>query len=423
MVEQSVFSSVKRCVLKNGLTLLFLESRKHPVVSIRTDIGSGVLRETPLRAGLARLTGAMLQEGQEGLDAFALSRAVDSLGGILKTDTRGARIKLLAEDFQDGLELLAGCLLRPSFGEEALARLRARTLDAMKQAEENPARQASLAFDRLVYGKHPFHRPAEGTPETVSRIRRRDLVSLHRKLFVPSNALISICGDVDSDQVTKLVTRLFGGWKNRSVSPIPRFRVRRQKTVRRSWIPMDREQVHIYLGHLGIRRDDPSYPALRVLDSVLGAGSGFTDRISRDLRDEQGLAYTVYASICADAGRVPGTFRAYIGTDPGNAELAIQGILKHVKRIRKELASREELEIAIETVRGNYASSYETVSQKAGYMVFLERYGLPMDYPLRYLRAVGRLKVEELRSVAQRYLNEEHYSLSVAGPPSAGRST
>ena len=177
MVEKSVFSSVKRCVLGNGLTLLFLESRKQPVVSIRTDIGSGVLRETPLRAGLARLTGAMLQEGQDGLDAYALSRAVDSLGGILRTDTRGARIKLLAEDFQEGLELLAGCLLRPSFGEEALDRLRTRTLDAMKQAEENPARQASLAFDRLVYGKHPFHRPAEGTPETVSRIRRRDLVA------------------------------------------------------------------------------------------------------------------------------------------------------------------------------------------------------------------------------------------------------
>tara|TARA_B100000959_G_C14801667_1_gene549995 strand:+ start:215 stop:775 length:561 start_codon:yes stop_codon:yes gene_type:complete len=184
---------------------------------------------------------------------------------------------------------------------------------------------------------------------------------------------------------------------------------------------MDREQVHIYLGHLGIRRDDSAFPALQVLDTVLGAGSGFTDRISRDLRDEQGLAYTVYASICADAGRVPGTFRAYIGTDPGSAELAIQGILKHVKRIRKERASREELEIAIEAVRGNYASSYETVSQKAGYMVFLERYGLPLDYPSRFLRAVGRLKVGELRSVAQRHLNEEHYSLSVAGPPSAGR--
>ena len=95
--------------------------------------------------------------------------------------------------------------------------------------------------------------------------------------------------------------------------------------VVRHAITMPREQVHVFLGHPGIRRDDPDFYKLSVMDHVLGTGPGFTDRISRKLRDEQGLCYTVSASITSSAGLEPGHFSAYIGTSPQNVARAIEG--------------------------------------------------------------------------------------------------
>ena len=144
---------------------------------------------------------------------------------------------------------------------------------------------------------------------------------------MPERALFSVCGDVDPRLVQRRIERGLAGWKpGRELAPSP-FQAL-PLGVRSGCFESDRAQVHLFVGHQGIRRGHPDYPALVVMDHVLGTGPGFSNRVSQRLRDRDGLAYTVHADVSSSAGRFPGMFTAYIGTSPEHAERAVAGFLE-----------------------------------------------------------------------------------------------
>ena len=151
---------------------------------------------------------------------------------------------------------------------------------------------------------------------------------------MPNNTIVAIVGDFKTDEVIAEIKRLTADWKPRDVPaaklPPPKKPTRR---LRRTIITVpEANQLYVYLGHRGIRRNDPNYYKLLVMDNVLGTGSGFTDRLSANLRDRQGLAYTVNASITGDAGEEPGTFTCFIGTFPDKLAAVKEGCLKEIER-------------------------------------------------------------------------------------------
>jgi zinc protease len=177
----------------------------------------------------------------------------------------------------------------------------------------------------------------------------------------------------------------------------------------------DASQLHFYMGHAGIRRQDPDYFKLHVMDYVLGTGPGFTDRLSSRLRDREGLAYTVTANITAGAGEEPGLFTCYIGTEPKNFAKVKGMFLEELKRIRDEKPTDEEVENAKKYLLGSMPFQVSTNDHVAAQLLMVERYKLGLNYLEDYRKAVAAVTPEDVQAVAKKHLDPDNMILVVAG--------
>jgi zinc protease len=182
------------------------------------------------------------------------------------------------------------------------------------------------------------------------------------------------------------------------------------------YVTAPKEQVNVYMGHLGIERKNPDYYALLVMDTILGSSPGFTSRIPRVLRDEQGLAYSTYSNITSSAGLDPGRFVAYIGTSPDNLQRALAGLRGEVVRIVKEPVNSEELEVAKAYLTGNFVFDFQTNAQVAEFLVEAEFYGLGFGYLESYPEAIAAVTIDDLTRVSRQYLDPDHMTTVVVGP-------
>ena len=175
------------------------------------------------------------------------------------------------------------------------------------------------------------------------------------------------------------------------------------------------EQLQFLMGHPGIRRKDPDYYKLLVMDYVLGTGPGFTDRLSSRLRDREGLAYTVTANICSSASEEPGLFTCYIGTEAKNLDRAKKEFLEELKRIRTEPPKDSEVDDVKKYLLGQLPFEFTTNEQVAGRLISIERFHLGFDYLADFRRAISAVTPQDVLEVARKHLDPDHMVLVVAG--------
>jgi zinc protease len=214
----------------------------------------------------------------------------------------------------------------------------------------------------------------------------------------------------------ELLTEELADWVPRPApppAPLPELPAPKAETI---GIDRDTEQVNMYVGHAGIRRSDPDYYALLVMDYVFGMSPGFTDRLSRTLRDRDGLAYNVYGSATLTASTEPGTFFAYIGTSARQRDEAEAGIVREIRRIRDELVTPQELADSKAYLTGSFVFRYETAEQIAGNLVYLYRHGLGFDYPARFAERIAAVTREDVRRAARQHIHPEHLIRVFVGP-------
>ena len=404
-----------RWILDNGLTVLFLENHVLPVVSIEAFVNAGERYIPDEKAGLAVLTGRLLEEGTTSRSALEIAQAIESVGGNLQTQSRGVSAQVLAKDMTLALDLVADMLIHPIFDQKCFEKERQRLLGMLAGDDDNPSLVAYNLFHEMVYGSHPYHRPQKGYKETVQKLTQADLIAYYPTYFVPNNTILAIVGDVAPTEVIAQVQRYFGAWTPRALPPQSIFEIPQPVGCITQQIYKEKEQTHLYLGHPGITRTNPDYYTLLTMDHILGTGPGFTDRISRKLRDEQGLAYTVYATITLSASSEPGTFLAYIGTSQENMNLAIEGFLEEMRKIRAEQVSPEELELAKNYLTGSYVFHFETSTQLAQYLIHTERFQLGEDFLWKYPQLIQSVTVDDILRVAQQYLHPENYYTAIVG--------
>ncbi len=415
-VRGDMLVDVQREIMDNGLTVLFLESRSLPVVAINCYVRAGRRFEPAGKEGLAQFVGRMLDEGTATRTADEIAVAIEAVGGKLVTDSLGARATVLSRDLDLGLQLTADCLINPTFDPGRLEMERSRIQSEIRADADDPSRVAYDAFREIVYAGHPLHAPMKGYSESIAALKQEDLKSFHQRYHRPGNAVLAIVGDFETAELLPQLRRYFGGWKAAKAGfpQLPALTRSPEAETRR--VKMDKEQINVYLGHLGVRRANPDYHALLVMDYILGTGPGFTDRISKSLRDDQGLAYTVYANISESSTEEPGVFSAYIGTSPENREKAIGGMLQEIRKFRDEGCTEEELANAKAYLTGNFVFNFETTSQVADMLIELERFELGFDYIARYPLMLEAVTVNDVNRVARKYLDPEAMKIVIVGP-------
>jgi zinc protease len=233
---------------------------------------------------------------------------------------------------------------------------------------------------------------------------------------MPANLILAVCGDFESGAVLDKIDNVFAKWPSagsapRFASPAPVKREAVEKLV-----SAPKEQLNIFIGHVGITRNDPDYYALLVFDTILGSSPGFTSRIPRILRDQQGLAYTTFSNITGSAGLDAGRFVAYIGTAPENLAKAILGLRHEIERIVNEPVTDEELEGAKAYLTGNFVFDFQTNVQVAQFLVEAEIYGLGFDYLEKYPELIRSITVEDVAGAARRHIDPGRLVTVVVGP-------
>jgi zinc protease len=407
----------RRVELPNGLVLLLYENHRLPIVVAEALVKHVQLLEPADKGGVAALTGALLDEGTARHSGPEIADLIEGVGGSLSFSSSGGSVRVLTPHRHLGLELLFECLTQANFPREAFARERQRQLAGIDQAEEEPDSRALLVFRKLVYGKHPFGRSRLGTRQTVEALTPDDCAAFHRRVFVPNNTILAVVGDFDGKQLVDEITRLTTDWKKGELPKVETPAVDKPREFTQKVVTMpEAVQLHFYMGHPGIRRDNPDYYKLLVMDYVFGTGPGFTDRLSSKLRDREGLGYTVTGNITSSAGEEPGLFTCYIGTEPKHFARVKTEFLEELNRLRDEKPTNQEVEDAKQYLLGNLPFQLTTSDRIAGQMLYAERYGLGFSYLDEYRKAVAAVTPEDVQAVARKYLDPRHMVLVAAGP-------
>jgi zinc protease len=404
-------------VLPNGLVVITLEDHRLPVVVAALDVADVMLREPAEKAGIATLTGGLLEEGTEQHTGKQIAALIEDTGGSLSLGASGASLKVLTPDTDLGLGLMFECLIRPTFPEAEFARVKDQQLAGIDDAQTQPHVKASEAYQAIVYGKHPFGRPSEGTRATVEKLTRDDCKAFHKAAFAPNFTTLVLVGDFKTEEIVKKVEAFTKDWKKSdagkpTVPAPPKASAVTEKIIS----DPTAAQVHVFVGQLGITRDNPDYHKLLVMDNVLGTGPGFTDRLSASLRDRQGWAYTVRATITGDAGKEPGTFTGYIGTF-GKSFLDVRhGFLREFNKIRDEPPTQQEVEDAKQYLLGGLPFRFTTTSAVAGQLLGAEKYGLGFDFLEKYKKEVAAVTPADVQAVAKKYLDPKTLAIVACGP-------
>lgn len=400
--------------LSCGATLIVTQREGAPITAIDAHVRGGPSLDPAGREGTAYLTGGLADQGTRSHDSDEIAAILEPGGGELQGESSGVGGSIVSKSWKDLAGLVCEMLTEPTYPVAKVRRQKERLLQRLRNEDADPRASAALEFRGLIYGDHWLGRPAYGSVESVSGIEPKHLRAQHKKNWVARRGLIGVCCAADPREIRDFFERKLARWNpGQPLAPRQHEFPAPKQAVR--VVQAKRKQVHVFLGHLGIRRSDPDYAALVVMDHVLGQGPGFTDRISRHLRDELGLAYSVSAGIASSAGLSPGTFTAYIGTSPEHATTAIEHFLFELRRMREELVPMEELQVAKNYLTGSFGMGFECASRRASYLVTSSVHQFPDDNLSRLPREFEAVTPEDVQRVAQAHLLPDRCCVTASG--------
>jgi zinc protease len=410
-----------RNVLPNGLTVLILDQPFLPMVTINILVKAGAVKDPEGRGGVSSMVAQMLDEGTKTRTATQIAQQIEFIGGEMNfgggEDFSTGTLRVLKKDMHLGFTLISDVLMNPVFPEREVERVRSEVLGELQGEGDQPAILADKAFHTSVFGGHPYARPANGTPKSVSQIGRKHLLEFHRAHYLPNNTVIAVVGDIRDDEALNLIKQHFGAWPKRSSSPdkFPSPPALSEPVVK--VIDKNLTQANIVLGHIGIERANPDFYAVSVMNYILGGG-GFSSRLVNRIRDELGLAYDVDSGFQANV--MPGSFTVRLQTRNATAKQAISSVIEEIKRIRTEQVSEQELADAKAYLIGSFPLRLDTTVKLSALLTLIELHGLGLSYFEDYPKAIAAVTIEDVLRVAQKYLHPEAVAVvAVARQPEA----
>lgn len=414
--------SPQRSVLDNGLVLLTSEQRALPMVTLHFLIPAGSVYDPEGREGLANLTARLLTYGTRDKNALQISETLDFIGASLSAacgqEAATLSLTLLKKDLETGLSLLAEILTASVFAPEELDRQKQSVLASIRAKNEDPGEIAQIKFLEALFPRSPYGRQVEGTEGSVKRVERAHLLEFYERFYRPDRAIVSVVGDISHQEIAQKLTRAFQSWSKaaavKEVTPV--FSPPQANFIR---VNKNLTQANITMGHVGIPRNHPDYYEIQVMNYILGGG-GFSARLMDSVRNERGLAYSVYSHFSAE--KFAGSFQVTMQTKNETAEEAIRIARNEIQRMRQEKVGEEELKAAKDYLIGSFPLRLDTNRAVANFLTLVEFYGLGLDYPEKYPELIGRVGGEDVLRVAKRYLQPDSLIVVVVADQKKARS-
>jgi len=416
--REVVFPEFETWTLDNGLRVVYVGHHEQPAVNVRLLLRAGASSDPSDKLGVAALVGQLLDQGTTTRTAPEIAGVIDNVGGALVAGASGelsfVDVLVMKDSFDLGLDMLADVTRRPAFAPQEIERQRQQVLSSLQVSYDDPAYVATVVFNRLVYGFHPYGMPSSGTPESVRAITRDDLVAFHRMYYLPNNAVIAVVGDVSAEEAFQGVERALGDWER---GELPAPRVEDAPAPTRRLVVIDRPgavQTTVRAGHVALPRADPDFLAFDLAIKILGGEGG--NRLGNVLRSQRSLTYAASADL---AGRqLSGDFMAKTDTRSVATAEALRLTVDEISRMRRERVHPRELQGAQDYLAGNFPITIETPNAIATQVLEAILFGLDLDELERYPQRINRVTVADIQRVAEKHLRPASLSIVLVGDAS-----
>ena len=405
----------KRSVLDNGIVLLTSEQKALPMVSIELLIDAGSRYDAPNQEGLANLVAKLLTYGTKRRTALQINETLDFLGASLSTrcsdDLASVSMTILKKDLTTGLELLGDILINSTFPQQEIERQKQSVIASIKARDESPGDIAQRRFAAALFPQSPYGRPVEGTETSVKGIQQKSLREFYERYYRPNRSILAVVGDVSEQESTQALNQAFRSWRKGEPGgkPLVPSVIGSSQVIR---VNKDLTQANIMMGHEGVPRNHPDYYAIQVMNYILGGG-GFSSRAMDSIRNERGLAYSVYSHFGAEKSH--GTFVFVMQTKNDTAEEAIRIAREEIRRMREQPVTDPELDDAKNYLTGSFPLRLDTNHKVASFLAQVEFFQLGLDYPDRYADLIRKVTREDVQRVAKAYLHPEKLITVVVG--------
>jgi predicted Zn-dependent peptidase len=408
---------IQKRTLSNGLPVWIVEMHEVPVVDVTLIVKSGAAADPAGKYGLANFTAAMLDEGAGTRTSLDLADAIDFLGASLSTgsswDSSSVQLHTPVAKLDAALPLWADVVLRPTFPQNELERVRKERLTTILQSRDSAPALASTAFARLVYGpRHRFGTPGMGNEVSNTEMQVSELKDFYTSHYQPQNAYLLVVGDITPAVILPKLEQALGSWKNAGPIAKPALPAATQHGARQLYL-VDKPgaaQSAIRLGWIGVARSTPDYFVLDVMNTILGGS--FTSRLNQNLREEHG--YTYGASSTFDMRGAPGPFFAAANVQTDKTVESLREFFKELDGMQQPVPA-DELKRARNLEALSFPGAFETTGGMAGNLSELAIYGLPESFFSEYVPKIQAVTAADLERAAKQYLQTNKFAVVVVG--------
>ncbi len=403
----------------SGAKVLFVEDHDIPMLDVAVNFPAGSSFDTADKSGVAELTHQLLDAGSDGLSEDEISRGMADIGaqfgGGFDPDRSSISLRTLssAAERDKALDIMSRVLQHPVFPDAVFAREKVRLIAALKEDDTKPESIAEKAFQKAVFGTHPYALPGSGDVDTVEKIAVQDLRDFYHAHYQAAYAVVAIMGDATRAQAEAIAQQLTAQLpQSPAPSALPRVVMKIAASEQRISHPAS--QSHILIGAPGMARNDPDFFPLYVGNYTLGGG-GFVSRLMNEVREKKGLAYTVYSYFMPL--KQPGAFQIGLQTKKEQADEALKLVRSTLADFIAKGPTEKELLAAKQNIIGGFPMRIDSNRKILDYLSVIGFYDLPLTYLDDFTRNIDRVTVAQIREVFARHIDPQAMATVIVGAP------
>jgi zinc protease len=398
-----------------GAQVYFVENHDLPIIDLAVNFPAGSARDTKATSGVAGVTRYMMTLGADGMNEEAITNAFAdigaNMGGELDVDRAAFKLRTLTSESAKALQTFNKILHKPDFPQAILEREKTRIVSGLKESATQPESIGSKAFMQALYPNHPYGMDESGEIETITAMKRDDLVAFYNTNYTAKSAVIALMGDMTETQAKTIAEEAAKGLPQGAA--VPKIaEVTYPQAANTQRIAHPASQAHIFLGYPGIKRGDADYFALYLGNYVLGGG-GFVSRLTEEVREKRGLVYSVYSYFMPMAE--VGPFQIGLQTKKEQADEATKVVNATVAKFIASGVTEKELKAAKDNIIGGFPMRIDSNAKILDYLSLIGFHNLPLTYLEDFNKSVAKVTAAQIKDAFQRRIKPQDFVSVVVG--------
>jgi zinc protease len=401
---------------RGGITAWLVEEHSVPLIALRFAFDGGSSQDPEAKEGLSNFLSGMLDEGAGDLNSKQFQERMEEIAMRMSfedgRDSFYGSLETLTENRDRAVELLRLAINQPRFDADAIERMRAQFMASLSYASRDPTRVSAEQWMALAFAGHPYGRPANGTPQSIAKISRADLVELRARTFAKDTLRVVVVGDIDAAALGAMLDKIFDGLPAKAkLTPVAKTEPK--AVPRLKVIEMNVPQSVARFGLPAMGRKDKDFIPAFVLNTIIGGG--FTSRLYNEVREKRGLAYGVDTSIIPLKNA--SVFIGNVATKNEEIAQSLDLIRTELRRVAADGVTESELADAKSYLTGSFALRFDTNSNIANQLLWMMVEELGTGYVDTRNDMINAVTLQDLKRVAKRMFEGQELMVTVVGKP------